>query len=73
MELEYGAEVVDQNDKVLGTVDHLVRNTWTGEITKFVVRRQAPNEDLFLSSEDVLEIKGNKIKLNVPLEKLGQR
>ena len=73
MELEYGTEVVDQNGKVLGTVDHLVRNTWTGEITKFVVRRKSPDNDLFLSSEDVLEVKEDKVKLKVSLNELEQR
>ena len=73
MEVEYGANVEDQNGKVLGTVDHLVRNPWTGEITKFVVRRQAPDADLFLSSEDVSEVKENKVKLNASLEELEQR
>ena len=73
MEVEYGAKVEDQNGNVLGTVDHLARNTLTGEITKFVVRRQAPEKDLFVSSEDVSEVKENKVKLNVSLGELEQR
>ena len=73
MEPEYGTDVIDQNGKVLGTVDHLVRNIWTGEISKFVVRREAPDKDLFLSLEDVLEVTKSGVKLNVSLEELGQR
>ena len=73
MELEYAAEVIDQKGKTLGTVDHLVRNSWTGEITKFVVRREAPDEDLFLSIEDVSEATESKVKLNVSLEELVKR
>ena len=73
MELEYGAEVIDQKGKVLGAVDHLVRNTWTGELTKFVVRREAPHEDLFLSLEDVSEVKKSRVKLKVSREELSQR
>ncbi len=73
MQLEYGVQVIDQNGKVLGTVDHLVRNTWTGEITKFVVRREAPDKDVFLSLEDVLEVTKSTVKLNVSLEELCQR
>ena len=73
MELEYGTEVIDQNGKILGTVDHLVRNSWTGEISKFVVRRKAPDKDLFLSPEDVFEVTKSTVKLNVSLEELAKR
>lgn len=73
MELEFGAKVEDQNGKVLGTVDHLVRDTWTGEISKFVVRRKAPDSDLFLSPEDVLQATKSKVKLNVSFQELSQR
>ena len=73
MEVEYGAEVIDKNNKVMGTVDHLAHNTWTGELSKFVVRREAPNEDLFLSPEDVMEATSSKVKLKVSLEELEQR
>ena len=72
MEVKYGAEVVDRNGKVLGTVDHVVHNTWTGKISKFVVRRKAPDEDLFLSPGDVLEEAGGTVKLNVSLGDLEQ-
>lgn len=73
MELEFGAKVEDQNGKVLGIVDHLVRDTWTGEISKFVVRRKAPDSDLFLSPEDVLQATKSKVKLNVSFQELSQR
>ncbi len=73
MEPEYAAEVIDQTGKILGKVDHLVRNSWTGEITKFVVRREAPDEDLFLSTKDVSEATKSKVKLNVSLEELVKR
>lgn len=73
MEIEYGAEVVDKNGKVLGAVDHLARNTWTGEISKFMVRRDEPGGDLFLSLQDVLEATKSRIKLNTSSEELSQR
>ena len=72
MEIEYGAEVVDKDGKVLGTVDHLMRNTWTGEITKFVVCRKAPDRDLFLSPQDVLKATKSEIRLNISLDELGE-
>lgn len=72
MEIEYGAEVIDKSGKVLGTVDHLARNTWTGEISKFMVRRKAPERDLFFSIEDVLEATKSKVKVNVSLDELNE-
>jgi len=65
MEIEYGAEVIDKSGKVLGTVNHLVRNTWTGEISKFMVCRKAPESDLFFSTENVLEVTKSQIKVNI--------
>jgi hypothetical protein len=73
MELGYGIKVEDLNGKTLGTVDHLVRNTWTGEISKFVVRREAPDQDLFLSPEDVSEVTESTAKLKASAEELLQR
>jgi len=72
MEIEYGAEVIDRNGKVLGTVDHLVRNTWSGEISKFMVCRKAPETDLFFSTEDVLEATKSKVKVNVSFDELNE-
>ena len=73
MEIEYASKVIDRKGKVLGNVDHLVRNSWSGEITKFLVRRDAPDEDLFLSPEDVSEANKSEVKLNITLDELLQR
>jgi sporulation protein YlmC with PRC-barrel domain len=72
MEVEYGAKVIDRNGKVLGTVDHLMRNTWTGEITKFTVRSKAPDEDLFFATKDVLEATKTKVKLKISFYELSE-
>jgi sporulation protein YlmC with PRC-barrel domain len=72
MQIEYGTEVIDRNGKVLGTVNHLVHNTWTGEISKFVVRRKAPDRDLFLSTEDVLEVTNTRIRVGVSCDELSE-
>jgi sporulation protein YlmC with PRC-barrel domain len=73
MQIEYGAEVVDKNGTVMGTVDYVVRNSWTGEISKFMVRRKQPGKDLFLSPEDALEVTKSRIRLSVSSEELGQK
>jgi len=72
MEIEYGTEVIDRNGKVLGTVDHLMHNTWTGEISKFVVRRKVPERDLFFSTEDVLEVTNTRIRVGVSCDELSE-
>jgi len=72
MEIEYGAEVMDRNNKVLGTVDYVIRNTWTGEISKFMVRRKAPDRELFLSPEEVLEVTNTGIRLNISCDELSE-
>jgi len=71
MEIEYGAEVMDRNGKVIGTVAHVIRNSWTGEISKFVVRRKAPDRELFLSLEEVLEVTNTGIRLNISYDELN--
>ena len=63
MRIKPGAVVVDRNGEVLGSVELLARNTWTGEITKFIVPRKAPAKDLFLTPGDILEATESKIKL----------
>ena len=72
MEIEYGAEVIDRDGKVLGTVDYVIRNTWTGEISKFLVHREERGRDLSFSPQDVLEVKESKIKVNISLEELNE-
>jgi sporulation protein YlmC with PRC-barrel domain len=65
MNIQYGARVVDKNGRVMGKVDFLARDTWTGGIRKFLVRQKAPEEDLFLSPGDVLETTDQEITLKV--------
>jgi hypothetical protein len=72
MEIEFGSQVLDKDNKLLGTVDHIVRDSWSGEITKFMVRREAPEKDLFISIKDTADISKDEIKLSVSLEELNR-
>lgn len=65
MKLEPGAQVIDKNGKVLGSVDHLARDGWSGEVRKFIVNRKPPDKDLFFTPEDVLEATSTRIKLKI--------
>ena len=65
MEIEYGSEVIDRDGKTLGTVDYVIRNSWTGEISKFRVRRDSSGSELMFSPEEILESAETKIKVDV--------
>ena len=71
MKIKPGAEVIDKNGKVLGSVDLVARNGWSGEIRKFVVNRKPPEKDLFLATEDVLEATNTRIKLKIAFDELS--
>ena len=70
MDIKYGIEVIDTDGTVLGTVDRVIRNSWSGEVSKFVVRGCSPAGDLILSPQDVIEVTESNLKLNVPSDKL---
>jgi sporulation protein YlmC with PRC-barrel domain len=68
VEIKYGTEVVDRSGKPLGTVDLLMRNTLTGEVSKFVVCRKSPLRDVFLSPQDIIEVEKSKIRVNISID-----
>jgi len=72
MEIEMGCEVIDKNGKVLGTVDYIIRNSWTGEISKFMIRKKLPDKDLMFSPQDVLEATKSRIKVNFSFNEQGE-
>jgi sporulation protein YlmC with PRC-barrel domain len=65
LEVKYGAEVVNSNGKVLGTVDYPVRDMLTGEIRSFKVKTPQTDTDLFFSTEDLLEVTPTRVKLKI--------
>lgn len=70
IEVEYGAEVYDKNEKLLGTVDYIARDAWTGEVGKFKVSSKRAKGDLLISTDDVLEATPTRVKLDVTLYEL---
>ena len=63
MEIEYGAEVIDNTGKVLGNVDYIIRDTYTGEIRKFRVGTRIVDTPILISPEEVSEATTTQIKL----------
>ncbi len=56
----------------MGFVDHVARDGWSGEVRKFIVNRNPPDHDLFVSPEDVAEATETTVKLKAAVEKLGK-
>lgn len=72
MKIKPGAQVIDKNGKVLGSVDQLARDGWSGEIRKFIVNRKLPDKDIFLTPEDVLEATNTRIKLKIAFDEFSE-
>jgi sporulation protein YlmC with PRC-barrel domain len=70
MEIEYGAEVKDKNGKALGTVNKVIRDSWTGEISKFQVSTELTELDPFVSPENVAEATPSEVKLTIAFDEI---
>ena len=68
IEIEYGAEVRDKTNKVVGTVNHVVRDTWSGKIGQFSVSTELTDTELFYTPKDVFEATPSKIKLKIAFD-----
>ncbi len=65
MDIKPGVPVVDKNGKELGSVTHLARDGWDGQVKKFIINRTPPEKDLIFAPQDVLEATDTVIKLKV--------
>jgi len=70
MDVEYGMLVVDKNGKSLGTVDHIVMDSWSGEPRKFIVRLDDEVSAVYFSPKQVAEVTKDKVKLNLAVEEM---
>jgi sporulation protein YlmC with PRC-barrel domain len=73
MEIEFGSKVKDKNGKTVGTVNYIVNNTWTGELSKFMVIREDNGDSLFLSAEDIIEVTASAIKVKQDIDELNKK
>ena len=70
MEIEYGAKVKDKNGKVLGKVNNIIRDSWTGEIAKFQVTTDPTEAGYFIPPENIEKATPKEITLKVAQEEL---
>ena len=64
---QIGAEVVGKNGKSLGKIDYIIRDTWSGDIKKYIIYRKPPDTDLSFSPEDISEATESTVKLTTVL------
>ena len=70
LEVKYGAEVIDKNGKLVGTVDYPVKDTLTGEIRSFKVNPVTDTgTDIFFSKADLSEVTPEQVKLKISFTK----
>jgi|GEM_PF-4344737 len=70
--MEHGEQVYGRNGGYVGTVNRLVRNLWSGEVSKFMVKTDLARQDLFLSPEDILEEKSGSLTLKTTVDELKE-
>ncbi len=72
MEIEYGTLVEDINGTIVGKVDYVIMDGWSGEPRKYMVRREQEDDAVFFTPEQIDGVTKKKIKLNIAIEKLEQ-
>jgi hypothetical protein len=70
MDIEYGMRVVDKNDKLLGDIDHIVMDSWSGEPRKYIVRLEDDVSAIYFTPENVAEVTKKGVKLNLAGEEI---
>jgi len=68
MAIRAGVQVIDERGKLLGSVNHLARDGWSGEVKKFIVNRKPPDKDLLFTPDDVLEATDSRIRLKIAFD-----
>ena len=65
---QFGLEVVDKNGRSLGKIDYIIRDSWSGDIKKYILYRKPPDKDITFTPDDISEITESTITLNIVVE-----
>ena len=68
MKIAYGVNVEDKNGNFIGQVNHVIRDSWTGNIKKFGVWSESFDKDWLVSPENIQDMKEDKITLSIAVE-----
>ena len=70
MDIQYGASVVDKNDKRIGTVNVIILDTWSGEPRKYSVRLDGKVDMVFFTPQQVASATADGVKLGIAMEEM---
>lgn len=70
MDIDFGATVVDKEGNNLGQINHIINDTWTGEIKSVLICRKAPEKDLIIHVQDIARVETGRVYLGVSLKDL---
>ena len=70
MGVEYGAEVFDKNGELLGIVDFIAHDSWTGEVNQFKVTSKNKKTVFLIAPESVLKATPTKVQLKIKPDNL---
>lgn len=70
MDIQYGASVVDKNDKHIGIVNKVILDMWSGEPRKYAVRLDGKVDMVFFTPKQVDDATEDNVKLTVTREEI---
>jgi hypothetical protein len=70
MDIQFGATVVDSNDKHIGHVNKVILDTWSGEPRKYAVRLEGKVDMVFFTPQQVDTASKDKVKLTITKEEI---
>jgi hypothetical protein len=65
MDIQYGASVVDKNNQLIGKVNKVILDTWSGEPRKYAVRLEGKIDMVFFTPQQVASVAEDGVKLTL--------
>ena len=65
MKIAYGVNVEDKNGNYIGQVNHVIRDSWTGNIKKFGIWNENFGKDWLVSPDNIQKMTKEKIILSI--------
>ncbi len=65
MKIAYGVNVEDKNGNYIGQVNHVIRDSWTGNIKKFGIWNESFGKDWLVSPDNIQKMTEEKIILSI--------
>lgn len=62
--------MVDKNNKLIGKINKVILDIWSGEPRKYSVRLDGKVDMVFFSPQQVDSVAGDTVKLNLAVEEI---